>query len=86
MVFKLWIDPSNQPRDLRPHSSLNIELRNRHGTKAWLTDSPPLKLASVQLPGHPRCSLKAKRVILDLRPQLSMITDLDEVLNAWHEG
>lgn len=86
VVLQIWVYGPDEARDLGPHPPLYPQLRNRRGSHARFPHGPPLKLASVELPRHSRHCLHAQRVVHDLRPELSVVANLDEVLDAWHHG
>jgi hypothetical protein len=87
MVLEVGVHPPDELRDFRPHASLDVELCQRQSGQTRFAYRSAFKLAAVELMGTPCCSLQTElEVILDLRPKLSVVANLDEVLNSAHES
>jgi hypothetical protein len=87
VVLEVRVHAPDELRDLRSHASLDVKLRDWQRRKTRFAHSATLKLAAVKLIRATYGGFQAElEKILDLRPKLSVITDLDEVLDAGHEG
>jgi hypothetical protein len=82
VVLQIRVHPPDQLGDIGPHASLNVELSHWRRRQARFTHRTALKLAAVELMDTPHRRLQPElEVIPDLRPELLVVTDLDEVLN-----